>query len=408
MAPLSRRGDTAYVVGMASAAHFVSHVYLLAYPPLFTLLATEFDVTTGQLGLLVTAIYVPTLLFQLPVGGLVDRVGARRILVSGTAITSVGIASSAFATSFPLLLACAALSGLGQTVFHPANYALMNTVTAADNEGMAFSAHTFGGFAGFAVAPIAIGFTGIAAGWQTALLIVGSLGIGFAAFVHLTTAPVHTRRIQRENAAGETSTTEVLGELLTYLKRPELVLVFSFYFFSMTAFVGLQSFTAVLGVDAFGFDDSTANTLLTVHLACTALGVLLGGPLADRVSPRAIMVATLLPSTAVIWIAVLGLVDAGLVVSFGLFGLIGLFVGVALPSRDKFANAFADPESTGKSFGFFFTGLSLGAVVGPAILGWLIDAYSVVAAFTAVGGILLAAVGVVIVAELASRAALWA
>ncbi|GAB6880681.1 hypothetical protein JCM17823_29570 [Halorubrum gandharaense] len=57
-----------FVVGTVSVAHFLSHVFLLAYPPLFPLLAANFGVSTTQLGLLVTAIYVPQLLLQVPLG----------------------------------------------------------------------------------------------------------------------------------------------------------------------------------------------------------------------------------------------------------------------------------------------------------------------------------------------------
>ncbi|WP_255167224.1 MFS transporter [Natrononativus amylolyticus] len=397
---IGRRDDAAYVVGAVSGAHFLSHVYLLAYPPLFPVLGSEFDVTTAQLGLLVTAIYVPTLLLQFPLGGVVDSVGAKRVLVAGLVVTSLAITLSGLATAYWMVLACALLSGVGQSVFHPADYALLDSVVDSSNEGLAFSSHTFGGFAGFAAAPVVVGGVGIAYGWQLALVAVGGVGFAYAAAFALTTAPVHARRIRTSDADPSASTAALLAEIRSFVRQLDLLLVFAFYLLSMMAIVGLQSFTTVLAVDAYGFDDATANTLLTAHLASTAVGIVAGGPLANRLPFRRLMIAAFLAAAGGVWLVASGLLDAGFAASVLLFSLIGLLIGLALPSRDRFANAAADPNATGKSFGFFFTGLSLGAVVSPVLLGALIDARSAAAAFLLIGAILLAAVAIVVVALL--------
>ena len=482
-----RRGDTPYVVGVVSGGHFLSHLYLLAYPPLFPLLAREFEVTTAQLGLLVTAIYVPTLLLQLPLGEVVDRIGAKRVLVAGLVATSVGITLSGLATAYWTLLVLAFVSGVGQSVFHPANYALLDAVTATDQEGMAFSVHTFGGYAGFAAAPLVIGGIGVTVGWRTALLVGGSLGFGYAALVALTTRPVYRQSlvpgavdgsttgdgsagidssaagngsagidgsttddgsagidesgdVDRLAAAGSSevddepdvagssetpdrpepgtddlaaSVARTVREMASYVRRGDMVLVFSFYLLSMMALVGLQSFTTVLAVDGFGLAESTANNILTVHLACTALGVILGGPVADHFPFRTVIVTMFVLAALGVWGIVLsaggivgigtsdGVVLAGTVAApglFALFAVVGLLFGLALPSRDKFGNAVADPNAVGKSFGFYFTGLSLGAVVSPAVLGAVIDLWSAATAFLIVGCFLVAASAVVVLA----------
>lgn len=387
-----RRGDPTFVVGGVSFAHFLSHVFLLAYPPLFPLLAREFDVSIGQLGLLVTAIYVPQLLLQLPLGEVVDRIGAKWVLVSGLAITSVSIGGSGLATSYWMLLGFAFVSGIGQSVFHPADYALLGAVTTSNNEGLGFSVHTFGGYAGFAAAPLAIGTIGIALEWQMALLGAGAIGVLAAAGLALTMDSVHARSIEPGTNDSDEAT---LRQMITFLKQVDLLAVFVFYLVSMMALVGLQSFTSVLAVDAFGFTESTANTLLTVHLAATALGVIAGGPLADRAPFRWVIVGMFVLSALGV-VVLLGGGSGSIVVAFVLLAFIGLVFGLALPSRDKFANSVADPESVGKSFGFFFTGLSLGAVVSPALLGAIIDVRSTRTAFLVVSGLLVVAASVVV------------
>jgi predicted MFS family arabinose efflux permease len=391
------RNDRRYVLGAVSGAHFLSHIYLLAYPPLFPLLASEFDVTTTRLGLLVTAIYGPTLLLQLPLGESVDRIGAKRILVGGIVLTSLAITASGLATAYWMLLVCAIVSGIGQSVFHPADYALLDAVTTPETEGKAFSAHTFGGFAGFAAAPAVIGGVGIAYGWRLALVAVGSIGFVYAAAFALTTAPVHGAKIRTSDSEPAASIRETARELLSFAGQSGLLAVFVFYLLSMMAIVGLQSFTTVLAVNAYGFDESTANTLLTAHLTSTAVGVLLGGPLADRLPFRRVLITSFLLTAVAVWVAAIGVASAGFIGPLIALSLAGLLIGLALPSRDAFANSVADPGAAGKSFGFFFTGLSLGAVISPALLGAVIDGWSVGVAFLLVGGFLLAAVAIVVV-----------
>ena len=389
------------VVGTVSIAHFVSHVFLLAYPPLFPLLASEFDVSTAQLGLLVTAIYVPQLLLQLPLGEAVDRIGAKWVLVTGLFVTSVSIGGSGLATTYWMLLGFAFVSGIGQSVFHPADYALLESVTTPDTEGTAFSAHTFGGFAGFAAAPLAIGTVGIALGWDVALLAAGAVGTVLAVGIAIAMDPVHTRRVRSDSEAGASTGDDpqsTLRQFGAFIKRTDLLLVFLFYLVSMMALVGLQSFTTVLAVEEYGFTESNANTLLTVHLTCTAFGVIAGGPLANRASFRWAVIGLFGLSAVGVWALVLAPVTTGFAVALVALGLVGLLVGVALPSRDRFANAVADPDAVGKSFGFFFTGLSLGAVISPALLGAIIDQWSPSVAFLVVGLFLLAAASIVVVA----------
>ncbi|SFF88373.1 Sugar phosphate permease [Halopelagius inordinatus] len=394
-----RRDDATFVVGVVSVAHFLSHVFLLAYPPLFPLLAAEFDASTAQLGLLVTAIYVPQLLLQLPFGEVVDRIGAKWVLVSGLALTSLSIGGSGFATSYWTLLGFAFASGIGQSVFHPADYALLGAVTTPDNEGIGFSAHTFGGYAGFAAAPLVVGNVGLAVSWNHALVGAGVVGAVVAVGIALTTDSVHARQVAER--PGD-SASETLRQMVGFVKQSDLLLVFVFYLISMMALVGLQSFTTVLAADAYGFSESTANTLLTVHLACTAVGVVAGGPLADLASFRRVVVGMFVLSAAGVGVLVLGVSSASFAVALAALSLTGFLFGLALPSRDKFANSVADPDAVGKSFGFFFTGLSVGAVVSPTLLGIVIDVWSAPSAFVVVGALLVVAASVVVAATYAT------
>ena len=393
-----RRDGPLFIVGAVSVAHFMSHVYLLAFPPLFPILGSYFDISIAQLGLLVTAIYVPQFLLQLPLGVVVDRIGAKRVLVGGLFVTSGSIALAGLAPTYGVLLLIAFISGIGQSVFHPADYALLNASTDASNEGKAFSSHTFGGFAGFAAAPLVIGGIGIAIDWRIALLVTGFAGIIFTVAFMLLVPPIYTQEL-----AQTTPETPPIGKIIrdtfSHVRQWNLLAVFGFYFLSMVAIVGLQSFTTVLGVDRFGFSESMANNLLTAHMTATAVGVLFGGPLADRLPFRGVIIGTFILCAITVWIAAL-IAAPGVLVAFVLLSLAGFFIGAALPSRDRLANATGDEDSTGTRFGFFFTGVSLGATLSPAILGIVIDDISLQLAFLLIGFSLIAGALVVIIMQL--------
>lgn len=398
-----RRDGPFAVVGTVSGAHTLSHVFLLAYPPLFPILSRQFDVSVTQLGLLVTAIYVPQLVLQLPLGVVVDRVGAKRLLVGGLGLTSIAIGLSGLAPSYAVLLACALVSGVGQSVFHPADYALIDAVTDLTNEGKAFSAHTFGGYAGFAAAPAVIGGIAIAVDWRVALLAAGAVGVGYAALLTIITPPVYARSLDDQPAAEATGIGSILRDMAAYVRQLDLLAVTSFYLFSMTALVGLQSFTTVLAVETYGFGEPLANTLLTAHLAATALGVLLGGPVADRLPASAVIIATfLLAAVGALVAASLG-ASPGFAIPMAVFLFVGLAFGTALPSRDKLGNNTGDPDSPAARFGLYFTGLSLGAVVSPAVLGRVIDLTAAPTAFWLVSGALVVAAATIVVVQAVDR-----
>lgn len=388
MVGLYRREGPIFIIGAVSVAHFISHIYLLAFPPLFPILGSYFDVTIGQLGLLVTAIYIPQFLLQLPLGVVVDRIGAKRVLVGGLFLTSGAIAVAGLAPTFWILLVFAFISGIGQSVFHPADYALLNVSTNPANEGKGFSAHTFAGFAGFAAAPIIIGGIGIAIDWRLALLVTGLAGLVFTVLFMIFVPPIYSREL-----ASQTPETPPIGTIIrntvAHVRQWNLLAVFGFYFLSMVAIVGLQSFTTVLGVDSFGFGESMANNLLTAHMAATAIGVLLGGPLADRLPFRGVIIATFALCALTVWLAAT-VVAPGVILAFAILSCAGLFIGAALPSRDRLANATGDADSSGTRFGFFFTGVSLGATISPAVLGFVIDHISIELAFMLIGGSLFA------------------
>ncbi|GAA0310338.1 MFS transporter [Halarchaeum salinum] len=373
------------VTTLVSADHFVSHVFLLALPPLFPLIAGTFDVSVTRLAVSVTLIFAAQFLCQVPAGELVDRVGGKRVVVAGLALTAASIGAAGFATSYLHVLTCAFLSGVGQSPFHPANYALLDATGDATSEGKQFSVHSFGGFIGFAAAPVLL--TGIAAlaNWRTALIAVGAGGLVYAVVLAAALAPVH-RRVLREMTSSEASAdahTSPFGSI-ALLKRPLVAGMFAFFLLVTLADTGLQTYTTAFAAHFLDLSTVVGNTALTAFLGVTSLCVLLGGWLADRYDAFAIIVVGL-AWTALVLVAGITL-DLGATPFIVVWAIAGAGFGVVLPARDRITNALSGAEDTGKSFGLVYTGLPIGGALAPVVLGAIITRFSYPDAIAATGG----------------------
>ena len=389
------------VVGIVSGGHFFSHFYLLAFPPLFPILRVEFGLSNVELGLIMSAVQLGTFL-QVFAGDVVDRVGGKRVFVAGVAVTAAGIGLAGFAGSYLLIVFFALVASVGQSAFHPADYALLDAASGPESEGKSFGLHNFAGSLGFAAGPAVVGGIALAFDWQTALLVAGGLGLGYALFAHLAMEDVHLAQMEaRTDGAGgdggvdrDESDAGDDGAGKTSLRDPTLVALFAFFFVVSLGGFGFHSFTTVLVVDGFALSEATASTTLTAFFTLSAFGVLAGGVIADRLRPHLVILPALGGSAALTWAVAAGLVPAVPALVVAAFALIGGVFGLLIPSRDRLVNAASAEGSTGRSFGFVFTGISLAGVVSPAVLGAVIDASSVWTAFWLVGGSFVAAAGI--------------
>ena len=179
------------VVTGVSLGHFLSHFYILVYPPLFPFFVDRFGLTNAELGLVMSVGTLGPLFLQILVGQAVDSVGGKWTLVAGVAVTAGGTALVSTADSYLALLSFAGIAGLGQAVFHPADYALLEAASTPETRGRTFSVHTFSGYAGFAAAPAAVGLLAGEYGWRIAIAVYGIVGLLYALFLAANLPPEH-------------------------------------------------------------------------------------------------------------------------------------------------------------------------------------------------------------------------
>ena len=356
------------VLGLIGTGHFLSHLYQLALPPLFPLIMIDLNANLTGLGVAMAAYSISTGMLQTPVGLLVDRIGGRRVLIIGLVVNAIGIAAAGFSTSLWMLGGFLFVAGAGNSVFHPADYALLSASVDKSRIGRAFSLHSLSGTVGFAVAPLVMLGLATLWNWRIALFIIGAAGIGAA--IMLT---VQRKAIQdmAPGKATEPNREPKASSWRALMTRP-MIVFFIFYAFLAGAGSGLNTFTVTALIAIYGVDLSSANATLTTFLAMAATGVLLGGFLADRVNRHDLaLMAAYGVAAACLMLVASEILPFWLVI--GTLALTGFMRGLVNPARDVLVRKAAPPGAIGAAFGFITTGFTVGQAIAPPIYGWLMD-----------------------------------
>ncbi|MDP6787399.1 MAG: MFS transporter [Rhodospirillales bacterium] len=361
----------ARVLGLVCTGHFISHFYQIILPPLFFFLNAEFEVGYAALGLLVTLFMGANGVSQVPTGFLVDRIGARVVLVGGLFLEAGAIGLMAVVPSFHWILVLAILAGLGHSVFHPANYAILSSSVDEGRMGRAFSMHSFAGFLGTAVSPLTIIFLANIWGWRWALGLAAVVGIATAFAILAGGGDLKDDNAPRDSAAAGGEAVSLKGGL-KLLASPPMIMMFLFWVTTSLAQSGISSFSVVAIVAMYDATVTLAGWVLTAYLFAVAGGILVGGALADRTTRHDLIACVAFLVTAAM-IALVGLVALPIILIIGLFALVGLCLGLVMPARDMMVRAAAPPGATGKAFGFMAAGGSVGGIVTPPLFGWMVD-----------------------------------
>lgn len=362
------------ILGLISTGHFMSHFYFLVLPPLFPFLKAEFGVSYTELGALMTAIYASSAVSQVPVGFMVDRYGARVVLTFGLIMMALGFGAMGIVDNFWLLFALGIVAATGNSVFHPADYAILNSSINPSRMGRAFSIHTFAGHLGSAVAPITIIFAAAQFGWRGACIAAGAFGL--LVMLGLTTQwnRLHDDALPKKKKKGEEAApvegTQKSG--LALLFTPAMLTFFFFFMaLSMTS-SGMSAFFVSSIVAVHDTPLAIASTALTAYLFCSALGILLGGEIADRTKRHDLVAAASFVIFAIVAVLV-AMINMPAFVLFALMVVSGVGNGIIRPARDMMVRAAAPKGSTGKVFGFVSAGIAAGSAVAPIPFGYMID-----------------------------------
>ena len=363
------------VIGVIGVAHGTSHFFHLLLPPLFPVFIREFGLSYSQLGLLMTLFFVISGIGQALAGFLVDRIGARPVLFAALGCFVAASLAAAAAQGYGGLMLAAALAGLGNSPFHPADFTILNKRVSPARLGHAFSVHGISGNLGWALAPVVlVGLSELAGNWRAAYLGTALAALAVLLLLLVNRDAIDDRRgaWAHEKAAAGAAPAGVSEHPMAFLKLPSVWLCFSFFLWTTAALSAIQSFASPALERMYGLPLAVTTVAITGYMLCSAAGRVAGGFLVTRAQKLERTIGLAMAAAA----ALLLLVASGWLpplVAAAAVALAGLGTGLAGPSRDMLIKRAAPPGATGRVYGTVYSGLDVGFAVGAPVFGWLLD-----------------------------------
>jgi MFS family permease len=376
-ATLSKRASDVRVIGLISLAHGSSHFFHLVLPPMFPWLKNEFALSYAELGLLMSIFFVVSCVVQASSGFLVDRIGARPILISGVGLLTLAALTYSQSNGYGMLILGAVIAGCGNGVFHPVDYTLINHKISTPNLPYAYSMHGVTGYLGWAAAPaFMVGITQLS-NWRMAFLAAALLEAIILLILWLNKSYLFDdvkERNEKTDAGAHAANPGVAKEgTFAFLKLKAVWLCWIFFFFSMASTSSLQSFAPSALFNLYQVPLVTGSYYITLLALGSAGGVLFGGYLAAKLQAPERIVSSCLSLTILICLLLgTGLISLDLIPI--LFFIIGFGYGVVAPSRDLLVKTATPKGVAGRVYGIVYSGIDLGAAVGPFIFGFFMDA----------------------------------
>jgi MFS family permease len=375
----------AQVIGLVGLAHGVSHFYHLLLAPLFPWIKAEFGLSYAELGLLMTVFFAVSAVVQTASGFVVDRVGARPVLFAGLAFLGSAALLLSASSGYAALLLGAGVAGLGNGVFHPADFTLLNKHVSQPRLGHAFSVHGISGNLGWAAAPVFLVTIANLATWRVALAAASIVAFGVLAVLLVLRHVLDPRELGSAVGRPKAAQAGAGGSLLGFLKLPQVWVCWAFFLLTTFSAAGIQSFAPTALTQLYGIPFTLATASYTIYMLCSAGGMLVGGFAASRTSNHDRLIALSFTVSGLMAILVGLNVAPGFLVPV-LLGVIGFGAGTAGPSRDLLVRAAAPAGATGRVYGVVYSGLDIGLASGPLFFGALMDAHLPNWVFFMIGG----------------------
>ncbi len=362
-APLTRYN----VLAAISFSHFLNDMMQSLIVAIYPLLKGEFQLSFAQVGVITLTYQICASILQPLIGVYTDKHPKPYSLSAGMCFTLIGMATLAFASSYPAVLAAAALVGAGSSIFHPESSRIAR-LASGGRHGLAQSIFQVGGNAGSALGPLLAAWIIIPHGqsslaWFT---LAAVLAIAVLARVGAWYQAQHVERSGRRPPASAPS--PVSAQRVAWSIVILVVLLFSKYFY----IASISSFYSFYLIEKFHVSVQSAQIHLFVFLFAMALGTLFGGHIGDRIGRK-----------RVIWASILGVAPFTLLlpfVSLEWTGVVTFIIGLVLSSAFSAIVVFAQelmPGKVGAVSGLFF-GFAFGiGGIGAAVLGGLADEHGI-------------------------------
>jgi FSR family fosmidomycin resistance protein-like MFS transporter len=372
-----RRYSDVRVIALISLAHGSSHFFHLILPPMFPWLKDAFALNYAELGLLMSVFFIVSCAVQASSGFLVDRIGARPVLFIGVGLLALAALTYSQSNGYWMLILGAVIAGCGNGIFHPVDYTLINHKISPPNLPYAYSMHGVTGYLGWAAAPAFMVGVAQLSDWRIAFLAAALLEVIVLLILYWNRDKliddVQGRRAESHASAQAANPGSMPASPFAFLRLPAVWFCWLFFFFSMAATSSLQSFAPSALNAIYDIAISVSSYFITLLALGSAVGVLLGGYLAAKLqSPERIVTSCLSVSVLMSLLIATGWISSSVIPV--LFIVIGLGYGLVGPSRDLLIKSATPQGVSGRVYGVVYSGIDLGAALGPFIFGFLMDA----------------------------------
>jgi MFS transporter, FSR family, fosmidomycin resistance protein len=357
----------ATVIGLVGLAHASSHFSHLILPLMFPVFMQEFGLSYSQLGLLMTVFFVVSGTGQACAGFVVDRLGARPLLLMAMGIFVLTCVCASLVTGYAGLMAVAALAGLGNATFHPVDFTILNQRVSPPRLGYAFSAHGLTGNLGWAAAPVFMVGMSAAFGWRNAYLAAALLYVAILALLVLLRDKLSTQVSHTAHAAHAPA-----EHVLAFMRLPVVWWCFGFFLLSTMTLAVVQNFAVSILQAMHGVRFEDATLTLTAYMLTGAVGMFMGGFVAARSAHSDRVVAICMAMGALLF-ALCGTGWLGAHATMVLLASTGFAIGIGGPSRDMMIKKATPKGATGRVYGLVYSGLDTGFAVSPLVFGGWMD-----------------------------------
>jgi len=364
------RRDAA-VMGLVGLAHCISHFSQLLLPPLFLWLKQDFNASYTELGVLLTIFFVVSCAVQALSGFVVDRFGPRPVLFAGIGLLALAAFGYSISSSYFMLAFFSVVAGIGNGVFHPVDYTLLNRKIHPKRLGHAFSVHGITGSLGWALAPAMMVSITLASSWRVALASAGALALVVMGVLWLNRAQLTIEMTSAARPAVDARAPAREGSF-DFLTIPAVWVCFGFFFLYAIVISGIQAFAPEAARQLHDVPAAWAALCLTFYMVASACGMVLGGFLAvDPARCEKIVGAAF--GIAAVFALTIGYAPLTPMAVPVLFACMGVASGIAGPSRDLIVKRAAPPNATGRVYGVVYSGLDIGQATAPLVFGPLLD-----------------------------------
>ncbi len=358
------------LIGLVGLGHMTSHFSQLLLAPLFPWLKDALHVGYAELGFLMTVFFAVSCTVQFVSGFVVDRVGPRPILFGGLSLIGLAAFGFSISTGYWMMAGFSVLAGLGNGIFHPVDYTLLNRKVSAARLGHAYSVHGITGSLGWALAPAMLVTLTLAFSWRVALACAGVLIFGVLAVLLF-----HRERLALKVAPAAQGGAQAAGGTMAFLRVPAICMCFAFFFFYAMALSVVQAFASEAARHLHAVPLALVAMCLTAYMVASACGMVAGGFMVSDPNrcERIVGIGFGLAAVMALALGYGNFANAAEVAVPVLFGAMGFATGIAGPSRDLLVKRSTPENSTGRVYGVVYSGLDIGQAVSPLVFGALMD-----------------------------------